>query len=181
MCWYVSRHGRSIRGHCAQQRKSHLQCGNAYFYNVYAHIVAIAMSYSFWNICLPCGMTVFLYVSYKLLDISPDLLFCTLQLWYLRIFQKRSCNDNNDEFMFFMGMQYSHPHMTFYRELICFGWGGRIFRNVESLMIIFLSLYLFLFIPTSSGGLTILLWISHTETYNDTVGITFFLFVSTET
>ena len=44
LCWHDSGLGRSIRGHIAQQRKAHFQCGHAYFDDGYAHIVAIVMS-----------------------------------------------------------------------------------------------------------------------------------------
>ena len=46
--------GRSTRGHCAQQLKTHFQCGNAYFDVGYAHIVSITMSDAVLNIFFPC-------------------------------------------------------------------------------------------------------------------------------
>ena len=76
MCWSDYELGRSICGHCVQQRKPYFQCGNGYFDYGYAHIVDIAMSDAVWNICFTSGMTVFLYLSNKKLAISPDLLLC---------------------------------------------------------------------------------------------------------
>ena len=79
--------------------KINLQCGNAYFDDGYAHIVSIAMPHAVFNTCLTCGITGFSYVSNKRLAISPELLFCALQLWYLSFIKQLSCHDNNDEWM----------------------------------------------------------------------------------
>ena len=72
--------GISIRGNGEQQRKTHLQCGNLYFYDGYAHIFDIAMSDSVLNIWLTYGMAEILYVSNKRLYFSPDLMFYALQI-----------------------------------------------------------------------------------------------------
>ena len=52
-------------------------------------------------------------------------------------------------------MQHSHPQMNLYRWVIFFSWGGRIFCNVESLMMILLSSHLAYFITPSSKGHTV--------------------------
>ena len=57
-----------------------------------------------------------------------------------------------------------------------FSWGGRIFCNVESLMVILLSLSLAYFSPSSSGGLTMILRSYCTETCNNNFGICFWSF-----
>ena len=101
--------------------------------------------------------------------ISPDLLFCALQLWYL-IFQKRSRHDNNYEYMLLEDIQHSHPHINLYREVIFFSWGGRILRKVESLMMILFYSPLTYFSLTSAGLPTMLLCSSDTETCNKNFG-----------
>ena len=123
---YVLR--RTIRGHCAQQRKTRIQCDNAYFDGGYAHIVAISMSHAVWNICFICVMTVFLYVSNKQFAISPYLHFCVLKIWYLPL-KTFSLHDNNDECMLLTDMQHSHPHITFYQDVVFLCWVGVIFFN----------------------------------------------------
>ena len=157
LCWSHSGLEISIRRHFRWQRKTYFQCGNAKFDDGYAHIFAIAILYSVWNICFPFGMSEFLYVSNKQLVISPDLLFFALQLWYLSFFQKRSCDDNNYECMLLAYMKRSHPHITLYQEVIFFSWVGIILRNFASLVIILFSLYLASFGPPSPGGLTMIL------------------------
>ena len=81
--WSVYLPGISIRGHWAQQIKTHFQWDKAYFYDGYAHLVAISRSDAVWNIWFPCGVTVFVYVSNKQFSISPSLMFCALHIWSL--------------------------------------------------------------------------------------------------
>ena len=92
----------------------------------------------------------------------------------LKFFQKRSCHDNNYECMLFADMKHSHPHITFYWEVILFSWGGRILCKVKSLIMILLSSYLASFSPPSSGGTTMLLCSYIKETCNNNLGIIFF-------
>ena len=132
------------------------------------------MSDAIRNIWFPCGTKECLYVSNKLLAISPDLLFCALQLLSFNFFKKHSRHDNNYECMLLADMQHSHPHITMYWEVTFFSWGGRILRKVVSMMIILLSLSLASFSTPSSGVLTIILWSSRAETYNNHFGINCF-------
>ena len=155
--------------------KKYFQYVNAYFDVGYARIFAIAMSDDVLNICLPCGRIEFLYVSKSRFAVSPDLLFCALQLWSLSFSKKRSRNDNNDECMLLEDMQHSQQHMTLYQEVIFLSWGGKIWRKVESLMMISLSEYIASFSSSSYGGITGLLCSSHTETFNNNFGINCFL------
>ena len=74
--------GRSIHANCAQYRKTHFQYDHVYLDDGYSHIVDIVMSDSVLNICLPCGMKEFLYISNTRLAIKIDFLLCALQLWY---------------------------------------------------------------------------------------------------
>ena len=85
----------------------------------------------------------------------PSIL-CIIALIF-KFFKKLSIHDNNDKRMLLSDMQHSHQHMTLYQEVIFLTWGGRIFRNVESLMIILLYLSLESFSSPSSGGITMLL------------------------
>ena len=77
--------------------------------------------------------------------------------------------------MLLENMQHLHPHITFYCEIIFLSWGGRILHNIESLMVLILMEYLASFIPHYSGGITMLLCISCTETFNEIFGIAFFV------
>ena len=74
-----------------------------------------------------------------------------------KLFKKCSHHGNNDKCMILADMQRSHPHIILYQEVIFLIWDGRIFSNVELLMIILLSLYLDSFSPHSPGGLTMIL------------------------
>ena len=91
-------------------------------------------------------------------------------------FKKCPHHDNNDECMLLADMQHSHPHITLYPEVIILSWGGRIFHNVESLIIILLSWSLASFSPPFSGGIPVLLWSSCTETCKNNFGADFFVF-----
>ena len=57
LCWSGSVLEGSIRGNYEQQQKKYFQCGNTYFYYIYAHISAIDMVDAVLSICLPYGMT----------------------------------------------------------------------------------------------------------------------------
>ena len=109
------------------------------------------------------------------MDVSMDLLFCTLQLLSLSSFKKFSRHDNNYECIILAYMQHSQPHMILYCEVIFLNWGWRIFFNFESLMMILLSSSLDYLIPPSSGLLSIILCSSCTDTFNYNFDINYFL------
>ena len=63
------------------------------------------------------------------------------------------------------------PTHNLYQEVIFLSWGGRIFFNVESLMVILLSLSVASFGTPSYGVLTMKLCSSRAEFYNNNFGI----------
>ena len=97
----------------------------------------------------------------------PDFLFCALWLPSLRCFRQQLCRVNRWQFILLADMQHSQPHITLYWEVIFFSWCGKILRKFELLMMILFSAYLASLSPPSSGGLTILLCSSLTNTWND--------------
>ena len=111
------------------------------------------------------------------MEISPDLLFLYLRLWYLS-FSKKShawitmvnlcswnlCNTHNHAWLFI-------------ERFYFFYWSGRILRKVESLMMILLSGSISSFSPPYYGGIKMLLYSSLIETYNNNFGTIFFLFI----
>ena len=65
-------------------------------------------------------------------------------------------------------MQHSQTHITLYQEVIFFSWGGKMLRNVESLIMVILSAHIASSITTTYVGLNMLLYISLTDTCNKT-------------
>ena len=155
LCWYDYVLGRSIHGNFEQQRKTHFQCGNAYFDYGYAHIVAISMLYAVWNICFPCGVTLF-YMS-QINNWAFHQTFFFVNYIFDFLIQKRSRHDNNYEWIILVYMQHSHPHINLYQEVIFFSWVVMIFYKVESLMMILLCLSFSYFSQPYHGGPIILL------------------------
>ena len=71
---------------------------------------------------------------------------------------------------YFGRLQHSQPHIIMYQSFIVLSWGCNMLRNVESLMIILSSTSLEYFSPPSTGVLSILLFISLTDTSNNNFG-----------
>ena len=67
-------------------------------------------------------------------------------------------------------MQHSQPHVTLYLEVIFFSWVGKMLREVESLMMILLYAYLASLGPPSSGGFTMIICSSMSDTRNNNSG-----------
>ena len=111
-----------------------------------------------------------LYVSYKQLDNSLELLFFALWLLSLRCFIWRSRNANKEECKLFAAMQHSQPNMTLYQEVILLTWGGNMFLKDVSLIIILPYLYLAYLSHPYSIRLTMLLCRSLTDTCNKKIG-----------
>ena len=80
--------------------------------------------------------------------------------------------------MILVDMEHSQPHMTLYNEVIYLSSYGIIFHEFESMMMILLYASIASLSTTSSGGLTILLWGSRTETCNTNFGIYLFFGVA---
>ena len=99
---------------------------------------------------------------------------CITALIFKFFFKKRLCHYNNDECVLLEDMQHSQPHMTLYRKILFMCWGGRIFCKVESLIMILFLTSLASLSPPSSDRLTLLLFSSCIETYNNNFGINFF-------
>ena len=67
-------------------------------------------------------------------------------------------------------MQHSQPHITLYHGNTSLIWVGIILCSLESIMIILFHFYLASIHTHSSGGQTMLLWTSHTNTCNKLFG-----------
>ena len=99
----------------------------------------------------------YFYMS-QIIDCTFDQTFYFVHyIFDIQVFKNRSRRDNNYECTIFTDMQHLYPHMTLYGVVIFFSWDGMMFCNVESRMIIFLSLSLDSFIPPSYVGLNKLL------------------------
>ena len=113
---------------------------------------------------------IILKVSNRQLDNSPDLMFCALWLLSLRCLRLRSLRVKKDECILLADMQYSQPHTTLYRAVVLLICGDNMLRKVESMMMMLSSVSLASFSPPSSGGLTMLLYSSLTDTFNNNFG-----------
>ena len=70
----------------------------------------------------------------------------------------------------FSAIQHSQPHMTLYQEFIFLTWGGNIFLNIVSLIMISPDFFIAYWIPPSSIRITILLCNSLTDTCDNNFG-----------
>ena len=75
-----------------------------------------------------------------------------------------------DECIILANMKHSQPHVTLFWVVTCLSWGRNMLRKVESMMMMLSYASLAFFSPPSYGGISILLFISLTDTCSKNFG-----------
>ena len=90
------------------------------------------------------------------------------------IYRWQHLHGNKNECTLLTDMQHSQPHITLFHWYTSLIWVGIILCSLESIMTILFHFYLASIISPSSGGLTMILWSSHTDTCNKLFGTIYF-------
>ena len=116
---------------CAHCSLFHIRFFGINMTPMWHHCIFICFIYVIWFFTIPSALRIlaFIFQSFKYL----------------------SRQDSNDECIILAEMQHSQPHLIFYRDEICFNWGGNSEHNVESLITILWTLVPSIFETTTIG------------------------------